>query len=350
MSNHFDRLSHVSLFNEYGPTECTVWCSAKRFEASDVGSKVSIGRPIQGAKIYCTGVEGNLLPIHTPGELLIGGSGLARGYLKRPDLTAERFVPDPFGAEGARLFKTGDRGRYEEDGCIDFLGRYDDQIKLRGYRIEPREIETALGSHPAVNDVAVVSHEDGAGIGHLIAFVAAVGGASIEEAELKKHVARTLPDFMVPERFVNLPRLPRLPNGKIDRSALPAFESLSVKASGCEKTPLSQVELLLAEIWQEVLAVQKIDRRDNFFDLGGNSLSAMQVTSRVQQLFLVEVPVTIVFDTANLEEFARELERLVGESGATSENYESLLSEIESLSTPASAAMRAITREGSRDV
>jgi amino acid adenylation domain-containing protein len=342
-AKHFDHLPHAALYNEYGPTESTVWCSVERLSRASGATKIGIGHPIPGAKIYCVNADGALIPLGSTGELRIGGEGVARGYLGRPDLTAERFLPDSFG-DGARVFRTGDRGRYDAAGRIEFLGRLDDQIKLRGYRVEPLEVEAVLRRHPTLSDAVVIARENERGMLQLIAFAVARQGPALDETELKEHAARFLPGYMVPERIVALSQLPRLSNGKIDRGVLPALISPGAGPTASAQRPLTEVETLLAEIWQEVLGVSEIGPQDNFFDLGGNSLSAIQLIARVQKLLEVEISVTVVFDTANLEDFASEVGKFV-EHSAPSERYQSLLNELE---TP--SADSAKRREGGRNV
>jgi hypothetical protein len=242
-------------------------------------------------------------PAGVPGELYIGGVQVARGYLGRPGLTAERFVPDPFSpVPGARLYRTGDRARWRADGALEYLGRLDQQVKVRGFRIEPGEVEAALRQHPQVRDCAVVARDE-AGGPRLVAYV--VGDAEAEA--LRAHLRERLPEPMVPAAFVSLDALPLTPNGKLDRRALPAPEY----ASGAERyvAPETEVERALAEIWADVLGVERVGRLDGFFDLGGHSLLVMQMTARVRAAFGVQLSIRTVFAAPTLDALAGEIER-----------------------------------------
>lgn len=350
-ARHFERLPEVSLFNEYGPTECTVWSTVHRVRPDDDAGRMSIGRPIPGAEIYAVRAHGSLLPMGAAGELWAGGEGLARGYFGRPDLTAERFVPNPFNGNGSRLYRTGDRGRFRSGGEIEFLGRIDCQIKLRGYRVEPREVEEVLLGHPSTKDAIVVGRADKAGVESLIAYVVPVAGAKECGDDFKRYLAERLPDFMAPARVVSLVELPRLPNGKIDRGALLDVFNEPMSGKGAEQRPMSVIELLLADIWREVLGVENVNGGDNFFDLGGNSLSAIQVIARTQQLFGGEIPVTSIFDGNTLEEFARRIELVVGQNAQVNEELDALLAEIEA--SPEACSMESPVhgrKEGRRHV
>ncbi|QGM46682.1 non-ribosomal peptide synthetase [Methylocystis heyeri] len=320
---HFQQLPQVRLHNEYGPSETTVWASADTLSAPG-SHTVPIGQPIPGAQIYCVGPNGDLAPTGTPGELWLGGEGVARGYRNAPDLTAERFIPNPFAGSGARLFKSGDMGRVDADGRIEFLGRIDDLVKISGYRVEPREIEAALLRDSAVMEAVVVARVDRRGSPRLVAFAVLAKDTQNLEGDLKGRLSQTLPAYMVPERVVVVPSLPRLPNGKISRAALSEFET-EPPAKLQDGGPLDDIELLFAEIWQDVLGVDRVEASDNFFDIGGASLSAIQVIARVQQLFEAEIPVTILFDAASLAEFSREVVRIAGDKTLPSEEFDALL-------------------------
>jgi amino acid adenylation domain-containing protein/non-ribosomal peptide synthase protein (TIGR01720 family) len=286
------------LINEYGPTEAVVGCCIHEVEAGEkIDGEVSIGRPIWNTQMFVLGREQELLPVGAIGELYIGGEGLARGYLGRPEQTAERFIPNPFGPEaGARLYRTGDRGRYLANGEIEYLGRADEQVKIRGYRIELGEVETALDRHAAVRECVVVARED-----RLVGYVVATDGTTV--TELREHMRASLPDYMTPSAFVLLDRLPLTANGKIDRKALPAPETVVTQADAgaAELTP---IEEMLAGIWTEILAVTNIGRTANFFDLGGHSLLATQFISRVRDVFNIELPLRALFEAPVLSELA----------------------------------------------
>lgn len=305
VTRHFDHLPSVALFNEYGPTECTVWATGYRIERDDRDGPVSIGRPAPGVAAFVFGLGGSLLPPGVPGELYLGGSGVARGYRGRPELTAERFLPNPF-AEGERLYRTGDRVRLGEDGAIIWLGRIDNQVKIRGYRVEPAEIESVLSGHPALGDCVVVASQDKEGVTKLVAYLAPIG-AMDDVGDFKKFLSGRLPDHMIPETFVILESLPRLPNGKVDRAALPSAWAANSENSDVEN-PSSIVAALIGNIWCEILSVEVVSEGDDFFNLGGNSLTAIQVIARVQKMFGNDVPVNSIFESGTLGEFARQVE------------------------------------------
>jgi len=243
--------------------------------------------------VVVTDARWQLLPQGVPGELLTGGEGLARGYLGRPDLTAERFVPDPFAAvPGSRLYRTGDLARWLPDGTLEFLGRIDQQVKIRGFRVEPGEIETVLGSHPGVRESVVVARPLG-GDRQLVAYVvpAAAAPDALDVEELRAFLRRRLPEPMVPAAFVPLPALPLTGNGKIDRAALPAPELRRAAAL----PPRTPVEMVIAEVWAEILDAGGFGVHDDFFSLGGHSLNASRLVSRLRQVFGVEVPLGALF-------------------------------------------------------
>ncbi|MFL6261097.1 MAG: non-ribosomal peptide synthase/polyketide synthase [Thermoanaerobaculia bacterium] len=302
----------LELFNHYGPTEATVGVLAGRAGAERGAGTVPLGRPLGGCRVWILDPSRDLLPAGVPGELCIGGRDLARGYLARPDLTAERFVPDPVGGlAGERLYRTGDLARVLADGRIEFLGRIDQQVKIRGYRVEPGEIEAALAAHPAVREAAVVLAERG-GERRLVAWAALAGDRGPSAAELRSWLLERLPEYMVPAAIVFLEALPRTPNGKLDRRALTAPADLGEAAGGGE-LPSTQVETLLAGIWEDVLGVPRVGLDDSFFDLGGHSLLATRTVSRIRSAFGVEVPLRSLFENPTLRGFAAGLQaRLAG--------------------------------------
>jgi amino acid adenylation domain-containing protein len=277
------------LINAYGPTEAAVWTTLHECRTDERGNP-PIGRPIPNARVYLLDPAGQPVPAAVPGELYIGGAGVARGYLGRPALTAQRFVPDPFGEPGARLYRTGDLGRWRADGTIEFLGRNDFQVKIRGFRIEPGEIEARLREHPAVRDVVVIAREDDARDPRLVAYW--VGEETGAEA-LRRHAGERLPEHMVPAAFVRLDALPLTPSGKPDRRALPPPEGDACARRGYE-APRGETEQALAEIWSEVLGVDRVGRRDDFLALGGNSLLVMQVAARVHAALGVDLPLGVL--------------------------------------------------------
>jgi acyl-CoA synthetase (AMP-forming)/AMP-acid ligase II len=295
------------VLHEYGPTEATVWCTLEEVEeVAEDAPTVLIGRPIPNARAYVLDPAGEPLPVGVPGELCIGGAGVVRGYLGRPGLTAERFVPDPFAAEpGGRMYRTGDRARWKAEGKLEFMGRLDDQVKMRGFRIEPGEVEAAIAAYPGVREARVMMREDQPGDKRLVAYVVGEGGG-VEADALRAHLRGSLPEYMIPAAFVFLETLPLTPNGKLDRKALPAPGSDAYAAREYE-APADETEQALAEIWAEVLRVDRVGRRDNFFALGGHSLLAMRVLSRVREVLEVKVAVRALFTWPVLKDFAREV-------------------------------------------
>ena len=287
---HGESLPGVALYNEYGPTENTVWSTAHRCEPGAPGRKVSIGRPIPNVRAYILDAAQRPVPVGVPGELYVGGAGVTRGYLNRPELTAERFIDDPF-QPGGRLYRTGDLVRFESSGDIEFLGRVDNQVKIRGYRIELEEIEDVLSGGPGVVEAAVVVREDASGAPYLAAYL--IGREASAEA-LQTFLAARLPEYMVPGSFTVLPDMPRMPNGKVDRAALP--EPGGPMAAAEFVAPRDAVEEALAGIWAELLGVDRVGVNDNFFQLGGHSLLVTQMVFRLRELFQAEVPLRAIFD------------------------------------------------------
>ncbi|HEV3051897.1 MAG TPA: amino acid adenylation domain-containing protein, partial [Longimicrobium sp.] len=292
------------VLNSYGPTEAVICATEYVVPEGFAGALVPIGRPLSGRAVYVLDTFGAPAPVGVAGELYIGGGLLARGYLGRPALTAERFVPDPFGrAPGGRLYRTGDRVRWSASGDLEFLGRTDFQVKIRGFRIEPGEIEARLREHPAVRQALVLAREDAPGEKRLVAYV--VGDADAEA--LRAHLSGQLPEYMVPAAFVRLDALPVTANGKVDRKALPAPDADAFAARAYE-APLGETETALAAIWSELLGVERVGRGDDFFALGGHSLLAVRLISRLRQALGVEAAVRDVFARPVLADFARGLE------------------------------------------
>ncbi len=282
-----------SLWNMYGPTETTIWSSIHRIETED--GPVSIGRPIANTQMFILDQSLNPLPIGAPGELYIGGDGLARSYLNRAELTAEKFIPDPFSNQpGRRLYRTGDLARYLSNGDIECLGRADDQVKVRGFRIELGEIEAVLNQHPAVRQVVVIAREDRPGDKSLVAYFVSAHETELSVTELRDYIKGKLPDYMMPSAFVALEELPLTPNGKVNRRALPAPDFTANKDSYVP--PRTKDEELLAGIWADVLRLETVGVEDNFFELGGHSLLATQVISRIRQTFQVQLPLRALFE------------------------------------------------------
>jgi len=294
------------MINAYGPTESTV--SATLSEPLRSGEPAPIGRPIAGTRVYVLDAGLEPVPCGVAGELYIGGVGLAAGYLNRPALTAERFIADPYGPPGSRIYRTGDRVRWREDGSLEYLSRADDQVKIRGQRIEPREIEARLARHAQVREAAVIAREDVPGEKRLVAYVTAPKeGAGASAEELRAYLQGVLPNYMVPSVFVVLDEMPLTASGKLDRRSLPA-PSPSSHVSQDHEAPRGEVEEALAGIWQELLKVQRVGRNDNFFELGGHSLLIVQMMERLRRVGLSQ-EVRQVFESPTLADLAAEVAR-----------------------------------------
>ncbi|ELY22071.1 non-ribosomal peptide synthetase [Vreelandella titanicae] len=297
----FARLPHTGLYNLYGPTEAAI--DVTHWTCQDDGrNQVAIGQPIAGIRTYVLDGDLNLAPPGVPGELYLGGVGLARGYLHRPDLTAERFVADPF-AQGERLYRTGDLVRWREGGQLEYLGRLDHQVKIRGLRIELGESEAQLLSQPEVREAVVVAQE-GPGGSRLVAYVVPQDGIQLDIDSLREALGQRLPDYMVPGAVVTLDALPLNANGKVDRKALPEPDLIS----GTQfEPPQGEVEEALAAIWSEVLGTERIGRHDNFFEVGGHSLAAIQISARFTQRFGEALPVRLIFEHPTLAHMATQV-------------------------------------------
>ncbi len=303
------------LINGYGPTENTTFSTTYAMnDPAQAGVSVAIGRAIANSTVYVLDRWMQPVPIGVAGELYVGGDGLARNYLNRPELTAEKFVPHPFSLEpGARLYRTGDLVRYRPDGNIEFLGRIDTQVKLRGFRIELGEIETTLARHPALRDVVVIAREDTPGVKRLVAYVvphtSAEAAGDSSAASLRAFLADKLPEYMIPSAFVPLEKLPLNANGKVDRRALPApvyEEELTVS-----EAPRTAVEAQVAQVWAEVLGRSPLGVHANFFDLGGHSLIATQIVARLQHIFQRKLPVHLIFEAPTIAQLADRIEAML---------------------------------------
>jgi amino acid adenylation domain-containing protein len=296
-----------SLWNMYGPTETTVWSAVAKVEA---GRPVVVGGPVAQTRLYVLDGARQLVPVGVPGELWIGGEGLARGYLRRPELTRERFVADPFSPKtGARMYRTGDQVRRLADGTLEFMGRLDHQVKIRGHRVELGEIEAVLARQPGIEQCVVVAREEASGEQCLAAYIIPTADAVVSPAELRAALGETLPAYMLPAAFVSLAAFPLTPNGKLDRKALPAPEALLQNAGVAPIAPRTLTEQVLARIWCDMLGREQVDVRDNFFDLGGHSLLAVRVVGAVNKVLNAGLNVPALFQSPTIEQLARTIEQ-----------------------------------------
>ncbi|MFY2561712.1 amino acid adenylation domain-containing protein [Corallococcus terminator] len=307
-----EALPSATLTNLYGPTETTVWSSTHSVSDGDTGvATVSIGAPIANTRLYVLDASGQPVPTGAPGELFIAGDGVVRGYLGRPELTAERFVPDAFsGVPGGRLYRTGDLARWRHDGTLDFLGRTDFQVKVRGFRIESGEVEAVLSRHPSVQQAVASVHRDASGDGRLVAYVVPTPSARAEDtldtSALRDFLREHLPEHMVPSFFIALDAFPLTPNGKVDRKALPAPEQQDSRRPYV--APRTQTEEQLAGLFAQVLGPQRVGATDSFFELGGHSLLATQVVSRIHAALGVTLPLRVLFESPTVEQLARQVD------------------------------------------
>jgi acyl-coenzyme A synthetase/AMP-(fatty) acid ligase len=270
------------LWNLYGPTETTIWSTG--YLVRDGSEPVLIGRPLANTQCYILDENAHPVPIGVVGELYIGGDGLARGYLDRPELTAEKFLPDPFRSQpGARMYRTGDLARYMADGNIECLGRTDHQVKIRGYRIELGEIEAVLMDDPNVRKAAVTVHADALGDTRIVAYVVYQPGETRTGSEMRRRMANRLPDYMLPHIFVELETLPLTASGKVDRRALPPPFAHEAQAAEEHIEPRTETERAIAALWRELLKIEKVSVRDNFFALGGHSLLSAQMVAQLEK-------------------------------------------------------------------
>ncbi|NLH08316.1 MAG: amino acid adenylation domain-containing protein [Chloroflexi bacterium] len=295
------------LINAYGPTETTVCSTWHEVTAADIAAgRIPIGRPVPNARHYVLDARRRLVPVGVPGELYIGGAGVGRGYLNRPELTAEKFVPSPFSDDpGAKLYRTGDLVRWLPDGTLEFLGRTDSQVKIRGFRIELGEIEAALTAHPAIRQAAVTVREDGPGQKWLAGYVVPEAGQEAPTAaDLRAFLKERLPDYMIPAAFVTLEALPLNPSGKMDRKALPAPDGARPNLGREYMPPRDILETRLVQLWEEILGVQPVGVKDNFFELGGHSLLAVRLIAQLQKQLEVDLPLVHLFQEPTVEQLA----------------------------------------------
>ncbi|GAA6615351.1 amino acid adenylation domain-containing protein [Scytonema sp. NUACC26] len=297
------------FFNAYGPTESTVCATVA--ECTDSSNQLSIGRPIANTHIYILDSHLQPVPIGVRGELYISGAGLARGYLNRPELTQEKFIVNPFSQQQeARLYKTGDLARYLPDGNIEFIGRIDHQVKIRGFRIELLEIEAVLTQHPSVKQVLVIDREDVPGDKRLVAYIVHHQEQVPKVSELRSLLKAKLPDYMVPSAFVMLETMPLTPNGKVNRQALPAPDTLRPDLEATFVAPRTSTEEVMAQIWTQVLRLERVGVNDNFYDLGGHSLTTTQLLFRVQNTFTVVLPLHVLLETPTVAGMAQAIDNI----------------------------------------
>jgi thioesterase domain-containing protein len=303
------------LVNEYGPTETVVGCCVYQVpQARHQTGSIPIGRPIANTQLYILDRRQHPVPLGVPGELYIGGAGLARGYLKSPGLTAERFIPNPFSkGPGGRLYRTGDLCVYLSDGNIEYLGRIDHQVKIRGFRIELGEIEEVLAQHPSLRECVVLSRQDLPGEARLVAYLVPGQNSALTPGEVREYLKQKLPGYMIPSAFLMLKSLPVTANGKVDRKALPAPTEFQNQVDESFQAPSTLVEKELARIWCEVLNLKRAGVHDNFFDSGGHSLLAIQFLFRIKDAFQVSLPVRALFEAPTISQMA---ERITEESQA----------------------------------
>jgi amino acid adenylation domain-containing protein len=309
----------AQLHNLYGPTEAAVDVTYWECRCDTALVRVPIGRPIANTRIYILDSQYRPVPIGVSGEIYIGGIAVGRGYLNRPAMTAEKFVADPFSAQmGRRMYRTGDVGRWREDGSIEYLGRNDHQVKIRGFRIELGEIESRLSRHPQVREAVVIALAEPGFDKRLVAYYTPAGDETISSEDLRDYLRKDLPEYMVPAAFVPLDAFPLTANGKLDRRALPApARTISSKVY---EPPQGELEETLAAIWQTILRIERVGRHDNFFELGGHSLSAIQLISRVRQALGREFALRELFQAPTIAGMSKHLS--IDTSGLRDEDYE----------------------------
>lgn len=300
LARDLQELPSCKITNMYGPTETTVWSTTHHLNGD---AHVPIGRPIANTRIYIFDKNGKPVSPGVPGELFIGGDGVVRGYHNRAELTAERFVPDPFcGVSGARMYRTGDLARYRSDGVIEFLGRNDFQVKIRGYRIELGEIESQLTAQESVREAVVMVREDVPGDPRLVAYLVS-NGAAISPPTLRESLKKNLPDYMVPSHFVVMDQFPLTPNGKVDRKALPAPQSREARPAAASTPPADEMEQSIAALWKETLGIESVGVDDNFFDIGGHSLLVVRIHRRLKEVMETPVALTDLYRFPTIRSF-----------------------------------------------
>ncbi len=309
----YDQSEATRVYNLYGPSEDTTYSTFALMEKGSI-QKPLIGQPIANTQAYILDSQMQPVPIGVVGELYLGGDGVSRGYLNRPGLTAEKYIPDPFSPQpGARLYKTGDLARYRRDGQIDFLGRHDHQVKLRGYRIELGEIEAVMAQHPAVAEAVVMAQSDGRSGKQLVGYIVAAPEQTLLIGDLRQYLKTRLPEYMVPSLFVELETMPQTPNGKVDRRALPLPAADRSHITIAYVAPRTPTEELIAGIWADILDISRVGIEDNFFELGGHSLMATRIVSRIRQSLQINLPLRALFEAPTVAELAQAVETLYQE-------------------------------------
>ncbi len=324
-------LKRIRLINAYGPTEAVITATTFEIPAEYNGFRVPIGRPRANRRMYVLDPYGNPAPVNVPGELLIGGNALAKGYLGRPELTEEKFVPNPFITGNERMYKTGDRVRFLPDGTLDFMGRIDFQVKIRGFRIELGEIENALQRMPDISRAVVKAFDTAQGTKALAAYFTTVHNEDLDSARMRSFLEEHLPDYMIPALFMRLDEMPVDPSGKINRRLLPEADLSKIKAQTEYVAPRTPTEEKLCDMMKEVLQIERVGIKDNFFDLGGHSMMATQVVSRIRETFDVELSLRTLFENPTAEGIAQALIEAESET-QDAETLDAMLSEIENLS------------------
>jgi amino acid adenylation domain-containing protein len=314
LANQLGNATDAEIFNMYGPTETTVWSTSHKLAGA--AASVPIGRPVANTSVYVVDEDGMLAPIGAAGELYIGGAGVTRGYWRRPDLTAERFVDNRFEPlRGGKLYRTGDVVRYRDDGAIEFIGRSDQQVKIRGFRIELGEIETVIGAHPAVHEAVVVARRDPADNPVLAAYVVSKSGSHVSAQELKDYARKKLPEYMIPSIVSFIWAMPLTPNGKTDRKALPDPAIGAIAEAGWSGHASTELERVIAELWQDALGLDAVGLKINLFDLGANSLSVAEVATSLRQRLKREIPLTDFFAYPTIAALAAHLGGSNGHNG-----------------------------------
>ncbi|WP_017496632.1 non-ribosomal peptide synthetase [Flavobacterium sp. WG21] len=316
-----------TCFNAYGPTETSICATIYKVNENQLQklSNVPIGFPIANTKIYILGTNEKLLPLGAIGEIYVSGAGLAEGYLNKPELTNQKFIDNPF-AEGEKLYKTGDLGKWLPNGTIEYAGRNDDQVKVRGFRIELGEIETVIKEHEAIEDAVVVVKEDSLGIKETVAFFVLKADSVSDSDDIKEFLEDKLPEYMIPSHFISLKEFPLTLNGKTDKKKLLQNKSLTENVSRNYLAPRDETESKLAALWEEVLEIDKVGVLDDFFKIGGHSLKATYLITRIKAEFNAKLDLISIFNNATLGEMAAEIKKaqLVNAEVVITDDFENI--------------------------